>query len=56
MWLAGAIGVAAALGYYVLAAAVALFAVVVLASLRAFAHRLGGPHPQSETLSDRVPE
>ncbi len=38
MWLAGALGVAAALGYYGIAVAVALFAVVVLAALRAFTH------------------
>jgi putative Mg2+ transporter-C (MgtC) family protein len=40
MWLAGAVGVTVALGYYVIAAAVALFAILVLAALRAFAHRV----------------
>jgi putative Mg2+ transporter-C (MgtC) family protein len=40
MWLAGAVGVAAALGYYLVAFAVSLFAVLVLAALRAFAHRI----------------
>ena len=40
MWLAGAVGVATALGYYVIAAGTALLAVLVLAALRAFAHRI----------------
>ena len=40
MWLAGAIGVASALGYYGIAAAVAVFAVVVLSALRAFSHEV----------------
>lgn len=40
MWLAGAIGVSVALGYYLIALATAIFAVVVLAALRAFAHRV----------------
>lgn len=38
MWLAGAVGVAAGLGYYPVALATSLFAVAVLAVLRAFAH------------------
>ena len=38
MWLAGAVGLAVALGYYVIALAVALLAVIVLAVLRAFTH------------------
>jgi len=38
MWLAGAVGVATALGYYLIALGVALLAVLVLAALRAFAH------------------
>ncbi|HEY0032375.1 MAG TPA: MgtC/SapB family protein [Devosia sp.] len=38
MWLAGAVGVATALGYYFLAAGVAGLAVVVMALLRRFAH------------------
>lgn len=38
MWLAGAVGVATALGFYLVAAVVAVFAVVVLSALRAFAH------------------
>lgn len=42
MWLAGAVGVATALGYYIIAFGVALLAVIVLAALRAFAHRVVG--------------
>lgn len=48
MWLAGAVGVAAALGYYLIALAVALFAVVVLAALRAFAHRVVGKRDKAD--------
>lgn len=40
MWLAGAVGVTAALGYYLIALVVAVFAVVVLAALRAFSHQV----------------
>ena len=40
MWLAGAVGLATALGYYVVAAGTALLAVLVLAALRAFAHQI----------------
>jgi putative Mg2+ transporter-C (MgtC) family protein len=47
MWLAGALGVCAALGYYVIALVVAVFAVVVLAALRAFAHRVVGDEVKS---------
>lgn len=42
MWLAGAVGVAAALGYYLVALAVSVFAVLVLFALRAFAHKVIG--------------
>ena len=42
MWLAGAAGLSAALGYYTIGLAVAVFAVVVLGLLRAFAHRTVG--------------
>ncbi|ODT82976.1 MAG: hypothetical protein ABS76_05480 [Pelagibacterium sp. SCN 64-44] len=38
MWLAGAVGVAAALGYYGVALGTALLAVLVLAALRAVSH------------------
>lgn len=40
MWLAGAVGVAAAMGFYIVALWVALLAVLVLAALRAIAHRM----------------
>ena len=42
MWLAGAVGVACAVGYYFIALGVALFAVVILAALRTFAHQIIG--------------
>jgi putative Mg2+ transporter-C (MgtC) family protein len=42
MWLAGAVGLATALGYYLIALGVALLAVLVLAALRAFSHRVVG--------------
>lgn len=41
MWLAGAVGVAAALGYYIIAFVVALFALLVLAVLRGLTHDKG---------------
>jgi putative Mg2+ transporter-C (MgtC) family protein len=40
MWLAGALGVAVALGYYFIALALAVFALIVLAALRHFSHRV----------------
>jgi len=53
MWLAGAVGVAVALGFYVVALWVALLAVLVLAALRVVAHRLisseRGPDDPSES-------
>jgi putative Mg2+ transporter-C (MgtC) family protein len=48
MWLAGAVGIACALGYYVIAFGVALFAVLVLAALRALAHRVIGHDAQKD--------
>lgn len=48
MWLAGAVGIASALGHYVIAAGVALFAVIVLAALRALAHRVIGRDEQKD--------
>ena len=42
MWLAGAVGLATALGYYIIAFGVALLAVIVLAALRAVAHKVIG--------------
>ncbi|OAM78029.1 MgtC/SapB family protein [Devosia elaeis] len=51
MWLAGAVGVATALGFYIVAGAVALFAILVLAALRAFSHKVlghkGDPGPDA---------
>lgn len=40
MWLAGAVGVATALGHYFIAGGAALLAVLVMASLRFFAHQV----------------
>ena len=40
MWLAGAVGMATALGYYLVALGMALLAVLVLAALRAVAHNV----------------
>ena len=48
MWLAGAVGVATALGYYVVAFGVSLFAIVVLAALKAIAHRWIGQDDEAE--------
>jgi putative Mg2+ transporter-C (MgtC) family protein len=52
MWLAGALGLAAALGYYLIAVVVAVFAVIVLAALRRFAHKVlsngGNPNKPAE--------
>jgi putative Mg2+ transporter-C (MgtC) family protein len=52
MWLAGAVGMATALGYYVVAVGTTLLAVLVLAALRAVAHqviRKAGGTPNSLT-------
>lgn len=55
MWLAGAIGVTVALGFYVIAVVTSIFAVVVLAALRAFAHRVvGDTESESEGQPSRV--
>ncbi|KQN69862.1 MgtC/SapB family protein [Devosia sp. Leaf64] len=40
MWLAGAVGVACALGFYTIAAGTTLLAVIVLAALRAVSHQM----------------
>lgn len=58
MWLAGAVGVTAALGYYLIAVVVAVFAVLVLAALRAFSHQVvsgrgGGVGKGTEPRQDR---
>jgi putative Mg2+ transporter-C (MgtC) family protein len=39
MWLAGAVGLATALGFYVVAGGVALLAVLIMAALRTFSHK-----------------
>jgi putative Mg2+ transporter-C (MgtC) family protein len=49
MWLAGAVGVACALGYYIVAFVVALFAVLVLAVLRLFTH---GPEREARAKEE----
>jgi len=52
MWLAGAVGITVALGYYLIALAVAVFAVLVLAALRAFSHRVVGDAGQKQDNPD----
>ena len=47
MWLAGAVGVSSALGYYLIAFGVSLFAVLVLAALKYFAHQVVGDDDQA---------
>jgi putative Mg2+ transporter-C (MgtC) family protein len=51
MWLAGAVGLATALGYYILAFGVAVLAVLVLAMLRVLAHRVIGKDSRAEKKS-----
>ena len=53
MWLAGAVGVACALGFYVLAACTTLLTVLVLAAMRAISHRMVGKKPIEDDLVDR---
>lgn len=53
MWLAGAVGVATALGFYIVAGMVALFAVLVLAALRVVAHRIVGGKPDPAPATGR---
>lgn len=48
MWLAGAVGVATAVGYYAIALGVSIFAVIILAALRTFAHRMIGEDDEAE--------
>ncbi len=48
MWLAGAVGVATALGYYIVAFGVALFAVLVLAALKLIAHKWIGSDDEAD--------
>ena len=42
MWLAGAVGIACALGYYIMAVGVALLAIIVLAVLRVWSRKVLG--------------
>lgn len=53
MWLAGAVGVCVALGYYLIALAVSVLAVIVLAVLRAWTSHVGpdarGTQPEKES-------
>lgn len=54
MWLAGAVGVTVALGYYFIAVGVTLLAVLVLAALRAFSHKtVNHGREGTEPLGDR---
>jgi putative Mg2+ transporter-C (MgtC) family protein len=55
MWLAGAVGVSTALGYYIVAFGVALFAVLVLAALKYLAHEVvgdGGDADQTRSANE----
>lgn len=54
MWLAGAVGVACALGFYTLAAATTVLAVVILAALRAIAHKIGHKSQEDAQLDHRA--
>lgn len=53
MWLAGAVGLATALGFYIVAAMVALFAIIVLSALRAFAHKIVGKKSEEGAVLGR---
>lgn len=53
MWLAGAVGVATALGYYIIAGMVALFAILILAALRVVAHSIAGGKPDPTLATGR---
>lgn len=53
MWMAGAVGVACALGFYTLAVGTTILAVLVLAALRAVAHRLIGNKEDEDDEADR---
>ena len=55
MWLAGAVGVCCALGYYVIALTVSVFAVVILAALRFFAHKVIGDDDEAGEASAPKP-
>ena len=52
MWLAGALGVACAIGYYLVAIVVAIFTVIVLGALRSLSHKVLGDHSTEDQLTD----
>lgn len=54
MWLAGAVGLATALGFYLVAFGVAVLAVIVLAALRALAHNVI-PHENHQKDASKRP-
>ena len=49
MWLAGAVGIACALGYYVMAGGVALLAIIVLAVLRIWSSKVLGTKASAQS-------
>lgn len=53
MWLAGAVGITVALGYYLIGLAVSLLAVLVLSALRALAHKVIGRRSDPEDPQQR---
>lgn len=53
MWLAGAVGVACALGFYILAAGTTVLAVLVLAAMRAVSHRMIGNKAVEDDVVDQ---
>lgn len=55
MWLAGAVGVATAVGYYGIALVVSVFAVVVLSVLRGLSHRVIGSGETDAALATEEP-
>jgi putative Mg2+ transporter-C (MgtC) family protein len=55
MWLAGAVGVSTALGFYLIAFGTAVLAVLVLAALRAFAHNTIGSGEDGPDVSRKSP-
>jgi putative Mg2+ transporter-C (MgtC) family protein len=56
MWLAGAVGVATALGYYLIGLGVAVFAVIVLAALKYIAHQMIGEDAAPTGSAEKPPE
>jgi putative Mg2+ transporter-C (MgtC) family protein len=48
MWLAGAVGLATALGFYMVAGGVSLLAVIIMAALRTFSHKMLGGRDERE--------